>query len=101
MIGGTALVTTPSGQYSQQVKHAGLFRLAGMHFLRSMIGRSTLQEPVRPASPGPDSLWDFRQPNFSSFILRLQNTRLFIGGLRGRSVFLRTLARKFFFDGRG
>jgi hypothetical protein len=61
------LEITPSGQNSQQVKHAGLFRLAGMHFSRSMTGRLTRQDPVRPPSPGPGSLWDLRQANGSVF----------------------------------
>jgi hypothetical protein len=68
MVGGMVLEITPSGQNSQQLKQAGLFRLAGMHFVRSMTGRLTRHEPVLPPSPGPGSLWDFRQAKGAFFV---------------------------------
>jgi hypothetical protein len=49
--GGIDLVTTASGQYSQQLKQLGFPDLTGMHLLRLIIGFFELQVPVLPASP--------------------------------------------------
>ena len=62
MAGGTVREMTPSGQYSQQMKQAGVPLLAGMQMLGSMTGLTTLHEPVLPASPGPGSLWEVLLP---------------------------------------
>jgi hypothetical protein len=68
IVGGIVRVMTLSGQKSQQVKQAILFVFAGIHLSKSITGRLTRHEPVLPPSPGPGSLWDFRQPNLSFFI---------------------------------
>jgi hypothetical protein len=62
------LETTQSGQYSQQVKQAFLFCLAGIHLPKSMTGRRTRQEPVLPPSPGPGVLREIILQNFSGAI---------------------------------
>src|SRR4030067_2742568 len=63
MVGGIVRVTTPSGQYSQQVKQAIFLVLAGMQSVTSIMGRRTRHVPVLPASHGPGSLWDFLRAN--------------------------------------
>jgi hypothetical protein len=56
--GGIVRDMTISGQKSQHMKQASAFLLQGMQRLVFNTGRSTLQEPVLPPSPGPCSLWE-------------------------------------------